>query len=65
MNGKLYHTVQGQSPDTNKPGTQSDNISFHSDKWEFETLLQVRTLTGMGLPRSRKRSDFVTLRCIA
>jgi len=51
--GKLYHTVQDHSPDTNKPGTQGDKISFHSDKWEFEALLQVRTLIGMGLPRSR------------
>jgi len=49
--GNLYHTVQGQSPDTNKPGMQGDKINFHSDKWEFVALLQVGTLTGMGLPR--------------
>lgn len=47
--GNLYHTVQGQSPDTNKRGMQGDKISFHSHKWEFEGLLRVRTLTGMGL----------------
>jgi hypothetical protein len=43
--GNLNHTVQGQSPDTNKPGKQSDKICFHSDKWDLEALLQVRTLT--------------------
>jgi len=31
MHGKL--TVQGQSPDTSKPGTQGDKIRFHPDKW--------------------------------
>jgi len=30
----FYHTVQCQSPDASKPGTQGDKISFHSDKWE-------------------------------
>jgi hypothetical protein len=63
--GNLHHTVQGQSPDTNKPGKQSDKICFHSDKWDMEALLQVRTLTGVGLPRSGKRSEFITLSCIA
>ena len=43
-----YRTVQGPSPDTSKPRTQGDKRSFHSDKWELEAVLQVRTLTEIG-----------------
>lgn len=44
---------------------QRDKRSFHSENWEFEALIQVRTLTEIGCSgRSKKRSGFVPFRCM-
>jgi len=47
--------MRGQSPDAIKHWTQSDKRSFHSDQRDFDALIHVNTLAGLGRSdRSRK-----------
>jgi hypothetical protein len=44
---------------------QGDKTSFHSDKWEFEAVLHVRTLSGIWRSDgSRQLSDFLPFRYV-
>jgi len=48
---------------------QGDKISVHSDKWEFEARIHVRTVTGMGssdimeVVRVRNIPVYTTVNC--
>ena len=56
--------VERHSPATSSRRTQSDKGRFHTDQREFDTLIQVASLTMFALNYIwRKQSVFLTFRC--
>ena len=56
----IYHGARWQSPDTNKPRAQGVKRQLCTDQWQFDALIQVKSLAVMG--RSDicgKQSEFI------
>jgi len=44
----IYHGAQGQSSDTNRPRTEVGKKELHTDQWQFDSFIPVKSLTVMG-----------------